>query len=53
MASSLHYGSTMFPAIVDLLYDIETTKNWDEVKKQISITSCIIEAVAKSIETTK
>ena len=52
MAPALHntYGSSMFPAIVDLLYDIKKTKKWDEVKKQITITAYLIQAVAESMK---
>ena len=40
----------MFPAIVDLLYDIKKTNNWNEVKRQISITAYLIQAVAQSMK---
>ncbi|XP_057300112.1 glutamate carboxypeptidase 2-like [Hydractinia symbiolongicarpus] len=51
MAPSLHntYGSSTFPAVVDLLYDIKKTQNWNEVKKQLTITAYLVQAVAESL----
>ena len=38
-APGLHntYGSASFPGVTDILFDVEKTGNWAEVKKQISI----------------
>lgn len=46
-APDLHniYGSSSFPGITDVLFDVEKTGNWAEVEKQISIAaSCILSA---------
>ena len=53
MAPSLHntYGGSTFPAIEDLLWDIEKTGNWDAIKKQLTITAFIISSVAQKLET--
>lgn len=51
MAPSLYnaYGSTTFPAIVDYLYDIKKTLKWEEVKKQLTITTYLVEAAARNL----
>ena len=52
MAPSLHnaYGASSFPAVVDLLWDIEKTNNWDAVKKQLTITTSIVNSVAQKLQ---
>ncbi|XP_048578659.1 glutamate carboxypeptidase 2-like [Nematostella vectensis] len=40
------YGSSMFPAIGDTLFDIEKTGDWDLVKKQVSIITHSIRSAA-------
>ncbi|XP_031563734.1 glutamate carboxypeptidase 2-like [Actinia tenebrosa] len=50
-APSLHnqYGSSTFPGIGDVLFDIVKTGNWQEVKRQISIITYSIRAASKAV----
>lgn len=50
-APSLHnqYGSSTFPGVGDVLFDIDKTGNWQEVKRQISIIIYSIRAASKAI----
>jgi len=43
------YSSSFFPAIGDMLFEAKKTNNWNEVKKQISITALIIQSVAENL----
>ena len=44
------YGSTTVPAISDALYEANETGDWDQVKKQISITAYLIQNVADTLK---
>ena len=44
------YGSTTFPAISDALYEANETRDWNQVKKQISITAYLIQNVADTLK---
>ena len=51
MAPSLKnsYGASSFPAVADLLWDIEKTQDYDSVRRQITITTYLIDSVATKI----
>ena len=45
------YEATSFPAITNLLLDAEKAVNWKELKKQVKITTFLIESVTRKMKT--
>lgn len=44
-----NYASSQFPAISDTLHEAKISGDWDELKKQLSITAYLINNVADNL----